>query len=262
VEGNQSGNSGLSGVLEIERKDETKKVKVITEKFGIKDDFAGERIKDAADKIGVVGAMCAFIFGFLVWNRTNDLKGFLIGLLITAACIFGSYILVSILYSYGDMITIAIEQTRILKRLEGKEVCDSPNVFATQRQEQDKTEQAPSADTAISATAVPEAQTDFNPASDKVPDQDSAAVQDKTIEQQNDLKPELQEVKRKRREPPETAVIYDRINRSSHFIKRPESNIVCPICGREQLSENDECFYCNCKFIFDNEQKANKGKTA
>jgi hypothetical protein len=190
-----------------------KKKTAFTDKLGIKDAHAGEKTKEAADKTGAIIAVAALVLGFLLWNRLQDVTGFLIGILIAGAGIFIACIIVSVMYSYGDMITMSIEQTRILKALEAKKI---PEPICTNPPEQPTT--APVAKLPAEAA---------EPGLGKAPDNGPLV--------------------------PAVAVLVDKANRIAQFTGRSADGIICPICGRSQDAAADTCLTCGCKFLFEGE---------
>ena len=203
----------------------------MTEKLGIRDEHAGERIKDAADRTGAVVGIGAILLGVLIWCRTQDIQSFLIGLLIAVGGLVISYMLVCVLYSYGDMITMSIEQAQILKRLETKKISELISASTAERKV-DAGKKTISAET----TAVSSEEARPIPAAAD------------------------EEVKKPNAAAPGTAVFVDRVNRIARFANSYETDLTCPICGRKQLSAGDECFYCGCKFICDDEKTVSRNK--
>lgn len=210
-----------------------KKVRNFRDKLGIKDENAGEKIKDMADKAGVIGSLGALISGFYLWSRTDSLLDFFIGLMIAALGVFASCVLVSFLYSYGDMITLSVEQTKILKRLEAKKAEEAAKMAADMKQQTVPVAE-PEPPVAPAAQGLREGNYD---------EEFGDALWDS-------LNPGF-----KRPEKPSEAIAVDRVGRSAHFAKRSEFGVVCPICGKQQIPDhiNDTCYRCSCQFIFDDD---------
>lgn len=216
--------------------------KARTDRHMFNDVHAGQKIKDTADKVGVIGSISALLIGFLIWCRADDLPGFLIGLVLAAAGIFASFVIMSLLYSYGDMVSISIEQSVILKSLEARKT-DELNKASTELlrpAEKSVSEADTAADIDQTAQAV--------------------AARDKDTEASKISNPA--ETKKKDPEEPLEAVFVDRTQRVAHFTEHSASGVVCPICGKLQMSDTDVCFRCSCKFVFEHEQPVGKGKTA
>lgn len=238
MEGNKTDEA--AGVNNPERVQHEKTAKGFTDRLGIKDENAGQNIKDTADKMGVVGSIGALIMGFLVWTRSDDLLGFLIGFVIAVVGIYASFVLVSLLYSYSDMINISVEQSKILKRLEARSeylTLEDPDEQQFPAEEQIANEPAASDMQMPSET-----------------DQDDADEEQNDIATNAGIKNDL--------ERPSEAVSYDKMKRVAHYSERADSGIICPVCLKWQTAENDICFYCRCQFIFDDEQPVTDGRTA
>jgi hypothetical protein len=204
----------------------------LTQKLA-RDELAGEKIKDIADRAGYVIGIVALAFGILIWSRIDDLTGFLIGFLIMCVGIFAAYILVIVLYSYGDMVTSTIEQTKLLKKLE------------TSRLSELKQEEV----LLQAAGAVLAARTDspsFGTISESAGETPAAPEAGVSAPDAGILE-----------EPsPLHGVIDERTRSLGHFEKRSRHGIVCPLCGRLQDANRDKCYACSCRFVFDDEQPA------
>lgn len=205
--------------------------------MGIKDEYAGERIKDTADKTGVVISIAALVLGFLIWSRLQDTAGALIGIIIVGVGLFAAFVITSVMYSYGDMITISIEQTRILKRLEARKLSD---LIA------EKTAVSQYGSAADIQTAKSSAAADVG---DGPEDAVSAADSE-----------EAQETPGNKTTAAGTAVYVDRNNRIAQFSERLEAGVICPICGRQQSPSADACFFCGCVFVYDQDTSAQRDK--
>lgn len=232
----EENNANSSAITNPEEEPEVKKVRVFSDKLGIKDEHAGEKIKYIADDAGFIGAILMLFFGFLIWYKADNLAGFLIGLVVAGAGIYASYILVSMLYSYGDMVTMSIEQMKILKQLEAKKTEELALASALEIKEQWEKEQS----AAVSAA-------------DDAVGQEPHTADDVSQQELTDPQGEIAGVKTK----VVTVAMVDKMNRIAHFDGRPDLEIKCPLCNRKQSSESHMCFYCGCKFIFDDEQPGN-----
>jgi hypothetical protein len=228
VAGQKPENAVMTAEPQAEAK--TKRLRY-AEKFGIKDEYAGEKIKDVADKAGASCSICALILGFLLWERSGDILGLLTGLLVAGGGIFASYILVSVMYSYGDMVRLTVEQTRLLKRLEARKLSEL-------------------LDTAGSAQKLEQQKKELSAAESSGP-----AVQE---QEEADTAPPSDSMKedgtKKEAVPSETAGSVDKLNRIARFAERPYTGIICPVCARRQAPDRDTCFYCGCSFVFDDEE--------
>jgi ribosomal protein L12E/L44/L45/RPP1/RPP2 len=208
------------------------------EKLGMKDAYAGYRIKDVGDKAGFIGVIGSLVVGFMIWSRINDFSGFLIGFLVVGLGIFASYVLTSVLHSYGDMLTNSFEQTKILKRLEDQKISD----LLKREQEEAKQKQAAEAAEAAAAEQA-----------------DKEAQEEKSAEADEQPKEELNTPEAKRRalekklRLPLRGVVDARMRRVAHFAERSRYGVLCPICGRKQDSARNNCYFCDCKFVYDDE---------
>lgn len=206
-----------------------KKTRVFSDKLGITGDYAGEKIKDIADNAGFIGAILALFFGFLIWYKADDLMGFLIGLVVSGAGIYASYILASMLYSYADMVRMNMEQMKSLKALEAKKAEELELAIVRQNKEQNTVE-------AITADGMR---------------QESNNADDVLIWELTEPREKTTEVK--------TKVVMvgtiDSRTQIAHFDGRHDLELICPFCNRTQLAEGDGCVYCGCKFIYDDEQR-------
>jgi hypothetical protein len=215
------------------------------EKHRNKERFTGDKIKDIADKAACLGSVSAIVVGFLIWSRSDNLAGFLVGLLIVVVGIFASYALASVLYSYGDMVENSFEQTMILKRLEEQRAAElqsaleAPIPAVEDRPEEDKNKLVAEAEAiqAEKTAALSAAQA----ASDSRPDEELNTDESRRRALAKKLKLPLH------------GVIDARMRRVAHFKERARYGIICPVCGRKQDSERDNCFFCDCRFLYDDE---------
>lgn len=216
--------------------------KQTVEKLSFKDEHAGEKVKNLADMAGFLGSVAALIFGFIIWFRANDIIGFLVGLMIAGGGIFVSYLSLLLLYSFGDMITNSIEQTKILKRLEEKKLTEQLQQSIKPVDEEELKQQEI---TAIIINQQKAAQTQQVPNFDEdFEDEEEIEV----IESKADKRP------KKNEKNPLTGVIDSRMRRVAHFAERSIYGIICPVCGRKQSSDQNNCYFCDCRFIYDKEQ--------
>lgn len=193
--------------------------KAFTPGFGSKKEQTGEKIKDIADKTGFIIVMFSVIMGFWTWNRIGDTSGVWIGILVMCFGMFSAYVVVKLLYSYGDILNNSIEQTNILKRMEAEKIAEK------QRREQ---EEARRLQTEKFWDFQAAAETD-----DGMPPDDAASGGDNSA--------------------PLRGVIDPRTRGVAHFADRSRHGIICPICGRIQDSNRHKCYSCAAGFIFDNE---------
>lgn len=208
-----------------------------TERLGIKDDYAGDKIKDLADKAGFVGMIGCLILGFIIWSKMSGIAGFLLGFLIAGAGIFASFVLVSILYSYADVVAHTIEQTKILKRLEERKKAEMKSLEQKAEDEMamfvNEAEQIANAE----ATQV------------KAEANSESAAEEEEIDQEWKKSEKI----RKLAKIPLHGVVDARMRRLAHFAERSHYGIICPVCGRKQESERDNCYFCDCRFVYDDE---------
>jgi hypothetical protein len=211
-------------------------------KLGMKDEHAGEKIKDTADGAGVVGSIIALILGLFIWDNVPGLMGFVVGFVLAGAGIAASCVLVSLLYSYGDMINNSIEQTKILKRLEAKKIEGIP-----QSDDSDKLQQPEQAAEAIDQKAA----ADLDQAETAFVDNESSVVETNA-----------DEIEKIKLDLPSEAYDYDKSKRIARFEERSKWGVICPVCGKLQTADDDTCFRCSCVFIFNDERTDRKGRSA
>lgn len=205
-----------------------------------KDEYAGEKIKNTADKAGVIGAIVALILGFYIWYNVPEPMGFIVGFVLASAGIAASCVLVSLLYSYGDIISKPVEQTKIIE-LEPEKTTEIPQPDDSGAQQQPAPEAA-----AIdqNAPTVPgQAETVFV-------DTESSTAEAAAVE-----------IKKKKSDVPSQAYEYDQSKRIAHFKERSRYGVICPVCRKLQTQDNDICFRCSCEFIFSDERTGRKGRT-
>lgn len=202
---------------------------------------AGQRIKNTADKVGVLGTIGAIVIGLIHCEKL----GFVIGLLSASVLTLTACAFVSLLYSYGEMIRITLEQSKILRKLETEQNDEQPppnNEPVTESQpdsEETADGQAESAAEELESAAGVELSSE-EPAAAEAPDMENKA------------KPE----------PPMEAYQYDIVKRIAHFTRRKKSGVVCPVCEKWQTPENDICFHCSCKFLYDDESQDTNNRIA
>ncbi|SHH84732.1 hypothetical protein SAMN02745823_01169 [Sporobacter termitidis DSM 10068] len=209
--------------------------------LGIKDEHTTEKIKNIADVGGFLGAVAAFVFGVVIWYQTNDGFGFAIGLLVAGGGMFASYFILMLLHVYADMITNSIEQTKILKRLEAQ---GRENALRRSAEEQAQA-------AAASETAAPVSPGDNADIALSEPD----ASQSPAGEQPGTSGTETA-VSTTENNPTESGAADVGMRREAHFPKRTGADIVCPVCGRKQSSDMDFCYFCDCRFIYDEGEPA------
>lgn len=201
-------------------------------KLAIKDENGAEKIGGIAEIVGFIGALIALVAGFVLWFQTNSVLGLLMGVLISVGGIVVSYFVVVLSYSYANMIKNSFEQTRILKRLEAQ------NLTSILRRNDDELLEQP-----ISEAVKEDKKTDLTMAN---PDDDE------------DIEPHVQEPQpaeneKKDEKWPLVGIVDSRMRRVAHFKERSRYGIICPICNRKQSSDMDNCYFCDCRFVYDNE---------
>ena len=206
------------------------------------DENAGRRIKDAADKVGVFGTIGAIVIGLVHCDKLGFTIGFLSASVLTlTTCAF-----VSLLYSYGDMIKITLEQGKILRNLEAEQNEEQPPPI----DEQDAEPQPDSEETAAGQTDSASEEPESTAAEEELSAEEPVAAKARTME--NTAKPEL----------PLEAYEYDKAKRVAHFTRRTKSGVICPVCGKWQMPENDTCFRCSCEFYYDGESRDRNNRIA
>lgn len=210
-----------------------KKRRGLSENLGIKDEYAGERIKDAADRTCAITAITALVVGFLIWNRLQDTISLLIGILVAGMGLFAAFVIMSVMYSYGDLITMSIEQTRILKKLEARNTAGVVAAFTA----------APGKDPVAEKSS--DAAADGNDGEDGPKDGVMTADSGEARETPENKAPAAG-----------SAVYVDRTNRIAQFSERLKAGVICPICGRQQFPSADACFFCGCVFLYEQDPPA------
>jgi hypothetical protein len=210
-------------------------------KFVIKNENTGEKIKDTADRAGVISSISTLILGLYICDNVPGLMGFVVGFVLAGAGIAASSVLVSLLYSYGDMISNSIEQTKILKRLEAKKIESIPQSDVSGKLQQP--EQAAETIDQNAATDLDQAETAFF-------DNESSAVE-----------MNADEINKNKLDLPSEAYDYDKSKRIAHFEERSRWGVICPVCGKLQTADDDTCFRCSCVFIFNDERTNRKGRS-
>jgi hypothetical protein len=198
------------------------------------DEYAGEKIKDTADKVGMIGSVGALILGLYVWNNGKESLGFVFGLLIAGAGVLVSCLLVSLLYSYGDMLNETAEQTKILRRLAAKECVEEVPVTGAVRAQTNEAEtgEVEPAGAADEALAEP----------DTIREEQIAAEADGA------------EPARGNPDVPLVAFEFDRVRRIARFKSRSKAGVICPVCYKWQKPDGDICYRCSCSFVFADER--------
>lgn len=206
------------------------------------DENAGQRIKDTADKVGVFGTIGAIAIGLIHCDKLGFAIGFLSASILTLTiCAF-----VSLLYSYGEMIKITLEQCKTLRKLETaqKEEQQPP------ADEQDMGSLTDSEETAAGQAESAAEQLESTAAEEELSAEEPVVAEVRDIE--NKAEPEL----------PLEAYEYDTAKRVAHFTMRTKSGVICPVCGKWQLPENDTCFRCSCEFLYDDESQDRNNRIA
>lgn len=210
------------------------------------DEKAGQRIKDLADKVGVFGSSGAIILGLFVWDNL----GFLTGFLFTVIVILAACAISSLLFSYGEAVSIAYEQSVILTKLEAERTVEPPvaNTPEIDRQPEERQPEDSEAEAAVpEAAGVVQEPPDISlDSSGDEPEAAEAPVKEKEV------KPKL----------PSEAYEYDKVKRIAYYAERSRFGVVCPVCGKWQTPENDTCFRCSCKFCYDDDVQDRKNRTA
>ena len=107
-----------------EKKTENESTREPLNKPFAKDDYSGDRIKDLADKGGLIASVGSLIIGVVLWTRSTDIGGLVTGLVVTAVGITISIIMTRVVRSYGDMLNMTVEQTKIIKKLEERKAAE------------------------------------------------------------------------------------------------------------------------------------------
>lgn len=207
----------------------------------------GQKIKNTADNVGIIGSFGALVLGVVFWGRADDLLGFLVGLGVVGVGIAGSFILMCLLYKYGDMVNSAIKQAEELLRLEMQKNEEMLRTAAAEVQQQ----QAEEAEPMIQEVTV-----------DISPTEQGSVEQNATEDEFSADERGQAEVRKRSSELPLQADAIDRIKRVAHFYERSDSGVICPVCTKWQTAKNNACFHCNCKFVFDDELQNKEGMTA
>lgn len=211
---------------------------------------SGVKIKDLADKAIIVGGIGSLILGFLIWIRSENLVGLLSGLLAVVIGLFGSYVLAALLRGWGDMVANSFEQTKILRRLEEQSF---PNLPKRERPE----------DGGAGEKRVRPAAADTEPDEPDRNETEEAKlleIGDETEEEpEEEPRDELSDAQQKnlalsrKLKMPLHGIVDRRMRRVAHFAERSRHGIICPICGRRQDSDRNNCFFCDCRFVYDDE---------
>ncbi|NLT15431.1 MAG: hypothetical protein GXY05_13940 [Clostridiales bacterium] len=194
----------------------------------------GQRIKDTADKVGVFGTIGAIIVGLIHCDKL----GFVTGLLSASALTLATCAFVSLLYSYGDMIRITLEQGKILRKLEAEQNDAQPPPTSEPDMEPQPDSHETAAGQAESSEQPEPTAADIGLSGEEPPDEAEPVTEKETA-------PEL----------PMEAHAYDKTQRIAHFARRTISGVICPVCGKLQTPDNDSCFRCSCRFYFDDESQ-------
>lgn len=209
------------------------------EELVMTDENAGQKIKDTADRVGVFGSIGALILGFVIWNHT----GFLMGFLFASVCTVASWALYCLFYSYGDAVCIAIEQAKVLKKLEAEK--KNSVLPAAQQPLGSDTETIDVVDEDGAELVEPQE------ADQDVAEELLNAVEDKRAETES-MTTDL----------PVVAYAYDQMKRTARFTERSRFGAICPVCGKWQTTKDDICFHCSCIFHFDDERRDASRRTA
>lgn len=215
------------------------KTKIFWDKPGIKDKEVGQKIKDIADNVGIIGSFGALVLGVLFWSRAEDLIGFLGGLAVVAVGVAVSFSLMSLLYKYADIVSSAIEQSEAQMKLEAQKTEEMLRVAAEEAQQRlndarDETELE---------------------AADEILLMEQDSIEQYEAEEQGSTGAlDQAKVRNENSELPIQADTVDRMRRVAHFYERSDAGVICPVCTKWQTSKHDACFHCNCEFVFDDEQ--------
>jgi hypothetical protein len=205
------------------------------EQLAMKDENAGNRIKDLSDKVGGIIAFASVAIGFIILANKNGVKNLFVAILIICVGLFATYVVTRVLSSYGDEVNAISRQLKYEKKLAEQKAAEQ------RRLEQESSEAGQSA--AASAAEKPvvpaaEAETESrSPAADNPDNQAEAAGGSKE------------------KAAPLLGKLDLKIRRLSHFAERSPNGIICPICGALQDSSRDNCVSCVSEFVFDNEQE-------
>lgn len=226
----------LANIQKEEPKNE--KTSVFANRLTLTDEHAGEKIKDIADNVGFISAILALFIGFFIWYKGDDFMGFFIGLVVSGAGIYAAHIGVSMLHTYADMVTMNIEQMKILKELEATQVEELAQAKEREKKEQrerERREKEQRAADELTAAGMWQASSYANDALLRElaePQEKAAGVRTKVV----------------------MVGMLDKRVQIAHFDGRHDLELICPLCNRTQLADGDGCIYCGCKFIFDDEQ--------
>lgn len=235
MEEKQTQNAALTGCLDETQT--TGKPKRFTEKLGIVDEWSGSKIKDISDKAGLVIDVMSIVFGIVIWSRDDGMTGFLLGILFMLVGIFASYVLVSVLYSYGDMVTNSLEQTKMLKRMEAQKTEE------LRKQNQADMLKQQTLDTAVNEQRETLSFSQTVPAFNNV-NSEKAHTNSMIMTDADTSKGDNSPVR---------GVLDYKTRGLAHFPERTRHGIICPICSRLQDSSRNKCYSCECRFIYDNE---------
>ncbi len=173
--------------------------------------------------MGIFGTIGSLLLGVLMWSQLSGLSGFLIGLVIAGAGVLPPVFFVSLLYNYGDMITVSIEQAKALKRLEAERPKETPGTVKPE-------------------TAQPElAQANLAVESEQETDSINEIEEEGIIP----VEEHVVEGEKINQDLPLQAYEVDRVKRIAHFTRRSEEGVICPVCFKWQMPEDDKCFRCS-----------------
>ena len=201
---------------------------------GGREPLTGAKIRNIADWTGLFIDFVFIVVGVLVWSRYDSLTGFFIGFLIMCGGVFVSYVMVSIMYGYGDIVSNSIEQTRILQRLEAQKLSELPEPEEAEPPQPAAEKPAPQPIRPVTPAEPAEDEGDWEQVEITAPGSKSFKA------------PPTQGA-------PLRGVFDAKMRRVAHFAERSRHGIICPICERIQDSFRNDCYFCDCKFVYDDE---------
>jgi uncharacterized Zn-finger protein len=237
----------------------------LVEKLAGRDALMGEKIKEAANVVCLVGVISALIIGLLIGERYVGPVGALAGFITACAGFTITAALVKTLYKYGDMVTAYVEQMKALREQEAQRALavfiSTPAMTeseAPEAEEETAAEEAPAAETAEEPVpGDPEADSDD---AGEQPELEAQIEVGADISPPGDISPLGDTSSLDDTSPTgDTSPIGDGEDPGVYDTENPPGEIMCPFCGQTQPPGQNTCSYCGFQYTYNSGQDAATG---